>query len=340
MRRWQKGFVFLLVATLVFGMLTACGSKTSDNESGDSNADEKITIRVGDCDFAVWNAQFTVAYELGYFDEEFADENVTIEVYNFANGPAGNEAFTAGEIDFFNGSGDQPFVMGVSNNVPITLLSVLNSQGRGNLIIVGADSGIDNIEDLKGKRIACGIGTQQHKSWIEKLQTVGLSEDDVELVNLTSFSEQYAAFTSGEIDAFYANTFNFNSITDGSVKSIGDFGDVPSNCYLTARTDFVEKNPEITERFIKVLKRAQDWIDENPEESYKILADKAGISVEEVKAANEATDLSIGLDDSVKQEVLDTYEFLKEQGTITVDIPAETLEKHIDGTYVSKILEE
>ena len=72
-------------------MLTACGSKTSDNESGDSNADEKITIRVGDCDFAVWNAQFTVAYELGYFDEEFADENVTIDVYNFANCSAENE---------------------------------------------------------------------------------------------------------------------------------------------------------------------------------------------------------------------------------------------------------
>lgn len=312
-------------------------SLTETEESGGEDTDG-LVIRVGGCDFAIWNPQFNVALAEGFFEDEFAEDGITIESYNFANGPAGNEAFTAGELDFFNGMGDQPFVAGVGNGIPITLLAATDDLGEGNKIVVGADSGIEKIEDLKGKKIGAYIGTQQHKQWLQKLSEAGISADDVEFVNLTNFNEQYAAFARGDIDTFFATTYNYNSIDDGTIKQIGDFGDFPASCYIIGSTEFIEKYPEITQRFINVLVRAQKWIDENPEESYKILSESSGLEVEQVKQSNEETNLYLRLDDDIKQGILDTYDFLKEQGTITVEI--DDLESHFDSSFIDKALAE
>lgn len=346
-KKLLAGFVGLALAGT---LLAGCGStegNTNDagenklsgasEESGKADTDG-LVIRVGGCDFAIWNPQFNVALSEGFFDDEFADDGIRIESYNFANGPAGNEAFTAGELDFFNGMGDQPFVAGVGNNIPITLLAATDDLGKGNRIIVRSDSDIKEIADLKGKKIGTFIGTQQHKQWQQKLDAAGVSPDDVEFVNLTNFNEQYAAFEKGEIDTFFATTYNYNSIDDGSIKQIGDFGDFPSSCYIIGSTDFIEKYPEITQRFMNVLVRAQKWIDENPDESYKILSESSGLDVAEVKQSNEETNIYLKLDDNLKKGILDTYEFLREQGTINAEI--DDLESHFDSTFIEKALAE
>lgn len=346
-KRILAGFVGL---TLAGTLLMGCGStketvnNTDENKlSGTSEENDKadtdgLVIRVGTCDFAIWNPQFNVALAEGFFEDEFAEDGITIEWYNFANGPAGNEAFTAGEIDFFNGMGDQPFIAGVGNNIPITLLAATDDLGKGNKIVVRADSGIDGIADLKGKRIGTYIGTQQHRQWQQKLNAAGLSADDVEFVNLTNFNERYAAFEKGEIDTFVATTYNYNSIDDSSIKQIDDFGDFPASGYIIGSTEFIKKYPEITQRFMNVLVRAQKWIDENPDESYEILSESSGLDVAEVKETNEDLNIYLRLDENHKQGILDTYEFLREQGTINVEI--DDLESHFDSSFIDKALAE
>ncbi len=342
---------YLLLGTLTvaaMGALAGCGKKEdTSSDTGDSQANRQedtdkstdgLVIRVGNCDFAIWNAQYVVAKEKGFFEDEFGADGITVETYNFANGPAGNEAFTAGELDFFNGMGDQPFVAGVGNGVNISILSVLNDQGEGNAIIVKNDDTINDIADLKGKKIGVYIGTQQHKAWLQKLNAAGLSESDVEFVNLTNFSEQYAAFERGEIDTFFATTYNYNSIDDGSVKSIGNFAEFPSRCYLVASTDFIQEYPEITERFLQVLNRAQEYIEENPEESYEILSQVSNLDVDEVRTSNEETKIYLGLDQEIIDGVKDTYSFLKEQGTVLADI--DDLDSHFDDSFIKQALGE
>lgn len=344
-RKWIVG----TLTVFILGIIAGCGTNESTNKNSGSDIkktsvkktdsknskEDGLVIRVGNCDFAIWNAQYTIAKEKGFFEDEFEKDNVKVETYNFANGPAGNEAFTAGELDFFNGMGDQPFISGVGNGIPISVLSALNEQGKGNAIIVKKNSGIDKIKDLKGKKIGVYIGTQQHKAWLQKLSEAGLAESDVEFVNLTNFSEQYAAFEKDEIDCFFATTYNYNSINDGSVKNIGNFEEFPSRCYLVGSTEFIKKYPEITKRFFKVLKRGQDYLEKNPEDSYKILSKVSNLSFDEVKISTEETKVYLSLDDEVKKGISDTYDFLKEQKVISFDI--DNLEEHYDDTFVSEV---
>ncbi len=333
-----KKLVTGMLAVLALSAVTGCGSENGSSASGGAESTEGLEIRVGNCDYAIWNAQYVIAKEKGFFEEEFADDGITVETYNFANGPAGNEAFTAGELDFFNGMGDQPFISGVGNGISISLLAALNEQGKGNAIIVKNDDEINEIEDLVGKRIGVYIGTQQQKAWLQKLAAVGLGESDVEFVNLTNFSELYAAFEKDEIDSFFATTFNYNSIDDGSIKKIGDFEEYPSRCYLVGSTDFIEKYPELTKRFIEVLKRGQEYLEENPEESYEILSEISNLDINEVKLSTEETKIYLSLDEEVKQGVVDTYDFLKAQGIITFEL--DNLDEHYEETFVNEVLDE
>lgn len=350
-KQWIKNILFGIMAVFVISLSSGCGTTEVSEENSVSNVEENsekedseedkstegLVIRVGNCDFAIWNAQYIIANEKGFFEEEFGKDGITVETYNFANGPAGNEAFTAGELDFFNGMGDQPFISGVGNGISISVLAALNEQGKGNAIIVKNNNEINEIADLKGKRIGVYIGTQQHKAWLQKLDAVGLSEADVEFVNLTNFSEQYAAFEKGEIDCFFATTFNYNSIDDGSVKNIGNFEEFPSRCYLVGSTDFIEKYPELTKRFFEVLKRGQEYLEENPEESYEILSKTSNLNLDEVKLSTEETKIYLSLDDEVKQGVTDTYNFLKEQGIISFEL--DDLNEHYNDTYVNEVLD-
>ena len=370
-RIWRKGLkkiaAGLLTAMFASALLTGCGNNAGDaakeiqaagtekedttaekkdttaenkdtaTENGDTTAEKKdyngLTIRVGGCDFAIWNPQVNVAIHEGYFEEEFGKDGIKIETFNFANGPAGNEAFAAGELDIFNGTGDQPFVTAIGNNVPVVLLSTTGEQGKGSYIVVKADSGIETPADLKGKRIGLFIGTQAHKVWLQYLSANGLSEDDVQLVNLQSFTEQYAAFSNDEIDAFYATTFNYNSIKGDNVKDLGTLAEFPSRCYITAREGFVKEYPELVQRFFNVLVKAQDFIDKNPEKTYQYLSEDSGLTVDEVKTTVQEYGLYLRLDDEVAESVQATYRFLKEQGILEADI--EDLASHFDASFVN-----
>ncbi len=324
------------ITALLLGMALTVGSFTGcvSAEEAETKNYEGLTIRVGGCDYAIWNPQVNIAIHEGLFEDEFGPDGIEVETFNFANGPAGNEAFAAGELDIFNGTGDQPFVTAVANEVPVVLLSATGEQGEGNQIIVHEDSGIDTLEDLKGKRIGAYIGTQQHKAWLQILESVGLSEDDVEFVNLQSFTELYAAFSNDEIDVFYASTYNYDSIAgEGNIKTIGNLADFPSRCYITASESFVEEYPELLQRFFNVLVKAQNFIEENPEQTYEYLSEDSGLSVEEVEKTVTEFELYLKLDDEVKESVVDTYNFLKSEGILETDI--DDLESHFDDSFVN-----
>jgi len=350
-----KKYYVAMTGILLAGLLSGCGktdaqstveeTKAEAEESTQNDAVEETTedvipedglvIRLGGCDFAIWNPQVNIAIHEGLFEEEFASDNITIETYNFANGPAGNEAIAAGELDLFNGTGEQPFVTAVANNVPVVLLSTTGEQGEGNLVIVGEDSGITKPEDLAGKRIGCYIGTQQHKTWLQYLAGHGIDLDAVEFVNLQGFQELYSAFKQGDIDAFYASQYNYDSIASEGAVVLDNLKDYPSRCYITGREDFLKEYPGVVKRFFKVLAQAQEFIEANPEKSYEYLAEDAGLSVEEVQKTVEGYSLYLSLDENIQQSVQDTYDFLRDQGILESEI--DNLKDHYDTSFVDSI---
>lgn len=353
MKKWRKYAAILMTAILTGSILAGCGSSDSEEQSSVSNtseeakqqtSDEKVTIRVADfsASGAYWNEAFIVAYQNHLFDEAFGDKDVTIEMVQFANGPAVTEAFLAGEVDMVNGIGDQPFIISVGNDVATTVLSNSAKQEKNIGIVAKADSGIESVDDLRGKRIGVYIGTYVHKSLIGILGDHGITENDVEIVNITSTSDADAAFASGDIDAFLAMNSNYmiQRVGSGDFVKVSDLTGHPAFSYIVADTNFIEKYPEITEEILRALKKAEDWIAENPEEAYELVAKYSDVDVELVKNTIEGADVSLGLSDESIENLYNTYEFLDEYDMITNELTNDKIDSHIDRSFIDKVLSE
>lgn len=70
-------------------------------------------------------------------------------------------------------------------------------------VVVAADSGINSISDLKGKKVSIGdAGSGVEQNALQVLEAYGLTVDDIG-VNRLSFKESGSAFKDGQLDAFF-----------------------------------------------------------------------------------------------------------------------------------------
>lgn len=146
---------------------------------------------------------------------------------------------------------------------------------------VRKDSGIKNITDLKGKKIAINlVKSSFHYTWLMELEKAGMSEDDVEFVVL-SFDQQILALKNGQVDAiglmspYSAQAFNDSSLTK-MYDATDTFGE-RQFCDIIASTKYGEKYPEALTAFVDGITKAMKWAEENQEEAKKIIEKHTGI---------------------------------------------------------------
>lgn len=331
-------FVLIMIVSL-FG----CGSeeeisesvevqKTEVEEEDENISSEPVTIRVANCGGATAAsiAAVNVAYQKGFFEEIFDEEEVTIEISTFQNGPAVNEAFLAGEIDIVNGIGDQPtvnsFSAGKINTVVLATGAIFKNVG----IIVNSDSEINSVEDLKGKKIGTMVGTSTHKILLQFLQDAGMTAEDVELINISDQNAELAALEKGEVDAVILLGAPYDSaITNGVAKTVTDGTKHPNYSYIEVAGSFLDEHKELVKKFLQAAKKGEEYINENPDESYQLLADMFDLTVEEVEALVAPVDYGIYLSEDSIQNLYDTGDFLYEQGLISNELSEEEIDKHI-----------
>lgn len=336
----KKNLISKLFVTAVLSLvLTACGSNSSTDteekgaetqtEATEENG-ENVVIRVANFSYAPWNAAFDVAYQKGFFDEVFADDNVTIEIANFENGPAVNEAFLSGSVDIVNGIGDQPIVTALNvGQVDARILSTASIMPNMG-IIAGKDSGISSVADLKGKKVSVSIGTSQHKALLYILQDNGLTVEDVELVNLSTSDTAIAALSKKEVDAAFLNGYPFTTAEEKGIGTEIAAADAhPMYTYIEALGSFVDEHPDLVEKFLQATKKGEEFLKENPEEGYQLISELLEIEVDQVKETTAPTDYSIQLTEEAIQNLYDTSEFLVSQDLIKKKVENETIDSHV-----------
>ena len=84
------------------------------------------------------------------------------------------EFLNAGSIDFGSTAGAAALVAKINGN-PIKSIYVY-SRPEWTALVTRKDSGINQIADLKGKRVAVTRGTDPHIFLVRALQSVGLTE--------------------------------------------------------------------------------------------------------------------------------------------------------------------
>ena len=151
-------------------------------------------LKIGYSDWPGWVA-WEVGIEKGWFDE--AGVEVQFEWFDYV---ASMEAYAAGQLDAVTMTNGDALVTGATGRKSVMI--IINDYSNGNDMIVGAP-GIASVADLKGKKVGVEIGFVSHLLLLNALEKAGMSEADVELVNVPT-NETPQVLASGDVDAIVA----------------------------------------------------------------------------------------------------------------------------------------
>jgi NitT/TauT family transport system substrate-binding protein len=155
-------------------------------------------------------------------EDIFKKNGVNIAIYRFDSGKAVRDAMIANRIDI-GVLGTTPMIVGVAKG-DMAPVAMAMYAGRTNAVVVGKDSGIKTVADLKGKKVGSQIGSATDNVFNNKvLPSFGLTKGDVTIVN-TKFSNHVAALAGGSVDAFAGvEPFPSVAVTEGLGLSIIDY---------------------------------------------------------------------------------------------------------------------
>jgi sulfonate transport system substrate-binding protein len=204
----------------------------------------------------------TLAQSEKFFDEAFAGTNTKVDIsYLTGTGPAINEALAQGQVDFGE-YGSVPNVIGLAGGVPARLISAYRPAGAYYLAVHANAAGINAVKDLRGKRVAVMMGTNPHFLLVKTIEAAGLTDRDVNIVNLQQ-SDAQAAFASGSVDGIFGTSSILLLRDKGVAKIVGSTGkstSIAGNAGGFLVSDaFAQKYPDATARIVKALVKASWW---------------------------------------------------------------------------------
>ncbi|UJW78862.1 ABC transporter substrate-binding protein [Hydrogenophaga sp. SL48] len=196
-----------------------------------------------------------LAYTDGAFEEAFRKDGVEIRWTFFKGaGPAVNEALVNRQIDFA-WQGDLPAIVARANGVKTKIIAGSGVR-TGLYLAVQPDSGIQKLDDLKGKRVALYKGTNLHLAAVAALAARGLKESDLKLINLDLASAR-TALINKDVDAAFDYVGAFDLRDKGLVKIVwsaaADNYKYTRQTHLLVTDDFAAKHPQAVQRIVTTL---------------------------------------------------------------------------------------
>jgi NitT/TauT family transport system substrate-binding protein len=221
-------------------------------------------------------APFYIAIEKGYY----AEENIKWEKYNVEPGTL-MQLLTTGQVDVgYNllATLIQPLANGLDIKIPLAFHTGCVK------VLVKPDSAIKTVADLKGKKIGTdGLASSSTVIPQRYLAELGYKvtgdNADVEFIVYPS-SELPLALERGLVDAIGLGDPRAKIIEDaGQARVIinsatDDYLKNEFCCVTPVRSATVEKYPALTARFIRAIQRASKFVQENPDETARILSEK------------------------------------------------------------------
>ncbi len=171
------------------------------------------------------------------------------------------EALGAGAVDA-GGAGDAPFLFAYANNPKLKVAQIyrLEHGGRSVAVIVGKNSPIKAVADLKGRKIATGKGSIGHYLLLRLLAQAHLKPSDVQVVYLAP-GDAKAALSSGAVDAWSTwSPYVGLEVLHGGGRVVANGVGVLNVYGFQAASDasIRDKRPQLAD-FLHRLTVAQQW---------------------------------------------------------------------------------
>ena len=256
--------LFILLA-LMASSLTACTA-------------QKEPIRIA---ISAWAGvePAELASQLGYYEKH----GVEVEMVRFSAYSDSIEALVDGNVDAGMHTLDDAIrYFSTGRDVRVVLLTDYSFGGDG----LVARSGIETLEDLRGKKIGVEIGTVGHLSLLKILKLAGFDIEDVSVISIPAWEIQQAMI-NGEIDAgvtwepYLTSTAN----TMGG-KVLITSRDYPETIITTMTIDaeIIKTRPEDVQKVVAAYFEAVEYMKQNPQDAYERMGLAEGVSASEFES--------------------------------------------------------
>ena len=202
-----------------------------------------------------------------------------------------NEALRSNALDFGSTAGSAALVAR-ANGTPIKIIDVY-SKPEWTALVVGKNSPVNSVADLRGKKVAVTKGTDPYFFLLQSLATAGLSPTDVEIINL-QHADGKTALERGDVDAWSGlDPFMAQTVQQQGSRLLYRNPDFNSYGVLNVREDFSSAHPDAVQSVVNSYEEARKWAKAHPDELAALLASQAKVTPSVAQEELQRTTLDI-----------------------------------------------
>lgn len=269
-----------IVVTIVSAVAVAVAVAMIAFGTSASNSSPENTVRVAFFP-NLGHSIAIVGTEKGIFAEKLGNQTV-IETRLFDSGPQVIESIFANEIDLaYVGPG--PAINGFLKSDGKALKILAGAASGGVSLVIHPNSKIESVADFPGKRIAAPqIGNTQDISLRNYLFQNNLKPAEkggsIYVINVLN-PDIFTLFSKGELDAAWVPEPWATRLVQqlGGIRLFQEkdlWSDQKfSSTVLIVRSEFLEKHPDIVQKWVEAHVQTSDWINEHPAETKLIFND-------------------------------------------------------------------
>ncbi|GIP35527.1 ABC transporter substrate-binding protein [Paenibacillus sp. J2TS4] len=293
-RKWKSLYKLPALAAIFSLALAACssggdGNTTAPTPQEPATGGKMPTINVAYMPDMNGATPIVVGEEKGFFKEA----GINVNAVKFLSGPPEFQAMASGDIDIAYIGPGATFLAAQGKGHIINIVSL----GKSDMVFATKKSGIQEWKDLKGKTVGVPKGTSGEMVLNLGLEKAGLKPEDVNIINM-DVAGAVSAYVANKVDAVaiwspYTLEIEKQVGKENMVK-LGDNSDFfpeyvfPASWVVNPK--FLEKNPELVEKFMQAIAKTTDYKIANKDEVIKMTADFTQVPEESLRLQLDSLD--------------------------------------------------
>ena len=262
----MKKIIYSIICILIIGMIFLLFML--DLNKGDNKKDNLEKIRVAEVAHTVFYVPQYAAISQGFFEEEGLD----VELILTPGADKVTAAVLSGDAQIgFSGSEACIYVYNAGEKDYLKTFAQL-TQKDGSFLVSRQKYDNFTLDDLKGKSVIGGRqGGMPEMTFEWALRQNNIDPvNDLNIDTSIAFAAMSGAFIGGQGDfvtLFEPNALQIEKQGLGYVvASIGELGGVVPYTSYSARSSYLEKNPEIIEKFTRAIQKGLDYVHNSSDE--------------------------------------------------------------------------
>lgn len=243
------------------------------------------TVRIG---YQKSSTLMTLLKTQGTLEKALAKDDIKITWHEFPSGLPLLEALNIGNVDISADVADTVPIFAQAAQAKLTYFAEEAASPQAQAIVVRQDSPVQQLADLKGKKIAVTKAAGSHYLLIAALSKAGLKFSDIQPAYLSP-ADGRAAFENDKVDAWVTwEPFLTSVQRQLPTRTLADGNGLASykRYYLTS-TRYAQAHPEVLQHVYAQLQASGNWVKGHPGEAARILGPLWGnLDVATVEAAN------------------------------------------------------